>query len=84
LPTVYASVICGSTQAPSRRAAGHARRSTAERLDDAAESGRKWGIGMVGSSVNRRSAKLASTVRDKLRELFDGFIKEYVAANPKR
>jgi hypothetical protein len=40
-----------------------------------------WSDGTVGS-IN--SAKLASTVRDKLRELLDGFIKEYVAANPKR
>src|SRR5260370_32246797 len=40
-----------------------------------------WSGGTVGS-IN--SAKFASTVRDKLRELLDGFIKEYVAANPKR
>src|SRR6266852_6389526 len=39
-----------------------------------------WSDGTVGSIT---AAKLASTVRDKLRDLLDGFIKEYVAANPK-
>ena len=40
-----------------------------------------WSDGSVGTGS---SAKLASVIRDKLRELLDGFATDFVAANPKR